>query len=201
MTVVVVAVANKLQQMFMPASYAGYKAALLVQVSVNKRYGYGVFGTVATMEQKLHHKTLLVAYGTHVMFAGVLVGLLFWLRRRGANALRLSGNSAAAETLWLGLIVMACVMVNPRVLHYDMYLPPVCLFRCAGDYAQASWMENYRLAAGAVPAKFHPDTAWSSPVSSGNLATGGCAVGSGGRDKAVVAGDRFCAWTGEQLCH
>jgi hypothetical protein len=123
LTVVAVAAINKVQQMFMPGFYADYKASLLQQVTGLRMYGYGVFGTAAVVEQKVHHDQVgISSYAVHILFAVILLAFLFLLRRRGANALRIANATPDAAVLWLGLIVMGFVMVNPRVLHYDIYL-------------------------------------------------------------------------------
>ncbi len=107
------------QRLRLPTLYAGYKWALVQQVVVQRRYGYGFFGTAAVLEHKLH-RSVEGSYIVHAMFALTLIGLLFLLKRRGAGT-ALPGEQSC-ETIWLGVVLMSVLLISPRVLHYDMYL-------------------------------------------------------------------------------
>ena len=84
------------------------------------QYGYGVFGVVGSLDEKLHRPLGPEAYVAHALIAGVVLALLFWLRRRGADRLE--------PSLWLGLLVMTVIIVNPRMLHYDAYLALIAAY-------------------------------------------------------------------------
>lgn len=113
-TGVAVAVVYAAQARLVPALYAGYKWALLQQVKVEHQYGYGIFGVVGSLDEKLHRPLGPEAYAIHGLVAGIILVLLFWLRSRGADV--------REPGLWMGLLVMTVMVVNPRMLHYDAYL-------------------------------------------------------------------------------
>jgi hypothetical protein len=131
-----VAAAYALQARLFPALYAGYKWAVLQQVQVEHQFGYGVFGVAASLDEKLHRPVGLDAYGVHALFAAVLLGALLWLRRRGADV--------RDPNVWMGMLVMAVIVVNPRVLHYDAYL---ALFAAYVVLAVTLRLEGWKLIA------------------------------------------------------
>ena len=102
------------QAKVVPALYAGYKSALLQQVSVRGLYGYGVFGVVASLDGRLHRHVGGDAYVAWACCAAAMLGGLFWLKSRRADALDTS--------TWLALLLMAVIIINPRMLAYDAYL-------------------------------------------------------------------------------
>jgi hypothetical protein len=121
---VAVAGVNAFQMVRVPALYAGYKNALVQQVSAQKLYGYGVFGTIAEIEQKLH-PSVHAAYAIHALFAVTFLAFLFWLKQRGAASFAATSDTTylrADQNIWHALLLMAVIVINPRVLHYDIYL-------------------------------------------------------------------------------
>jgi hypothetical protein len=108
------------QSRLVPALYLGYKWALLQQVKVEHQYGYGVFGVVGSLDEKLHRPLGLEAYALHGLVAAVVLALLFWLRSRGADV--------REPSVWMGLLVMTVMIVNPRMLHYDAYLALIAAY-------------------------------------------------------------------------
>ncbi len=108
------------QSKLTPALYAGYKWAVLQQVKVEHQYGYGVFGVVGSLDEKLHRPLGIEAYALHGLVAGVILAMLFVLRRRGADV--------REPSLWMGLLVMTVIIVNPRMLHYDAYLALIAAY-------------------------------------------------------------------------
>lgn len=108
------------QSKLTPALYAGYKWAVVQQVKVQHQYGYGVFGVVGSLDEKLHRPLGIEAYALHGLVAGVILALLFLLRRRGVDV--------REPSLWMGLLVMTVIIVNPRMLHYDAYLALIAAY-------------------------------------------------------------------------
>jgi hypothetical protein len=103
-----------LEKVFTPILYAGYKGALLQQLKVQGLYGYGIFGLAATIESKLRHTVGAPSYAVHLLFAAAIFGVLLWLRQRKFTQ--------PDNGLWMALILMAIILINPRVLHYDAYI-------------------------------------------------------------------------------
>jgi hypothetical protein len=125
-----------LEARLFPGLYAGYKWALLQQLSVEKQFGYGVFGVVAWIDEMLKRPVSFDPFAVQALFVIVLLGMLLWLRLRGAD-LREPG-------IWLGLLLMAVILVNPRMLHYDAYL---ALFAAYVVLALTLDLEGVRLVA------------------------------------------------------
>ncbi len=108
------------QSKLVPALYAAYKWAVVQQVKVEHQYGYGVFGVVGSLDEKLHRPLGIEAYALHAVVAGVILAMLFLLRRRSAEV--------REPSLWMGLLVMTVIIVNPRMLHYDAYLALIAAY-------------------------------------------------------------------------
>lgn len=108
------------QSKLVPSLYAGYKWAVVQQVKVEHQYGYGVFGVIGSLDEKLHRPLGIEAYAVHALVAGVVLILLFWLRYRGADV--------REPGVWMGLLVMTVMIVNPRMLHYDAYLALIAAY-------------------------------------------------------------------------
>jgi hypothetical protein len=126
-----------LEKLLRPDLYLGYKNALVQQIKVQALYGYGVFGMAADFEQyRLHRPVSAFSYAVHALFAAVLFSLLLWLRRRGADA--------REPSIWLGLLVMASIIMNPRVLHYDAY---IAIFAAFVVLALALELDRWKLIA------------------------------------------------------
>lgn len=129
-----VAALYALQARLFPALYAGYKWALLQQINGEHQYGYGVFGVAASLDEKLKRPVGLGVYALHVLFVAVLLGILFWLRQRHADRRN--------PSLWMGLLLIAVIVVNPRVLHYDAY---IALFAAYGVLAITFELDRWKL--------------------------------------------------------
>jgi hypothetical protein len=100
------------------------------------------------MEQKLrHHRWGAGATAAQVLVAIALCGALWWVKRRGVDAV-----PDDDRTLWHAVLLMAVVVLNPRVLHYDMYL---ALFAAFVALALLLRLQGWTLAA-LVPAIFVP---------------------------------------------
>ena len=122
-TAVAVAAVYAVQKGLMPSLYAGYKRALVEQITMQKLYGFGVFGVVAGVEQRLHHNIVgITSYAVHAVFAAIVFAFLLALKYRGADKLYDRETSRGDASLWMGLLLISIIVINPRVLHYDMYI-------------------------------------------------------------------------------
>ena len=106
---------NLAETVMWPDLYAGYRWSLLQGVMVQQQYGYGLFGIVATYHRNRRPDVGITAYVVAGLFALVLLGVMFWLKRRLERRCDLAANGA-----WLALVVLALVLVNPRQMQYDV---------------------------------------------------------------------------------
>jgi hypothetical protein len=106
---------NLAEMFFLPELYRGYLWSLQQGILGRQAFGYGIFGVMA------HHKywerggTGVASYIVAAAVALLVVALMFYLRQRLARAQDLAANGA-----WLGLTVIAVILVNPRQMQYDM---------------------------------------------------------------------------------
>jgi len=105
-----------LQKILVPGLYEGYKSSLRYELFEAHQYGYGVFGIVADTNYKFHHTIGRSPYWITGVFVLLLFSGLLLLRRR----LPLDGlKRDRTDGIWLTLIIVAIVLANPRLLHYD----------------------------------------------------------------------------------
>ena len=174
--------ANVLQRRLYPGLYAGYKAALVQQVAVQHQFGVGVFGFAARLDHHLHAKVGMLAYGLHATFVLLMLTALFLLKhRRGSESERAFPTNATTSTVWLGMLVIAVILANPRVLHYDMY---IALIAAYGILAVHMQLDGWKLIGLAVvlqipalvvlriPAAYTLQTGWDLAVVLAALAIG-----------------------------
>ncbi|WP_263355907.1 hypothetical protein [Acidicapsa ligni] len=116
---VAVAGTNLAEQVLLPGLYAGYQWSVLQAILVQRHYGYGVFGVLAFFDDKRHHAVGLWPYAVSALLAlGITLGLLV-LRRRLEDG-SADGGLLAGNAVWVALVVMAVVLVNPREMQYDV---------------------------------------------------------------------------------
>lgn len=141
--------ANLLEQRLCPGLYAGYKSALVQQVAVQQQYGAGIFGFAARVERHVHGKVGFFAYSLHVAFVLFMLFLLFQLKQRYSfqPGTLLPAKAATTTTLWLGVLIIAVILANPRVLHYDMY---IALFAAYAILAVSLRVDRWKLLALAI---------------------------------------------------
>ena len=116
---------NLAEKIMWPDLYAGYQWSLKQGILVQQQYGYGLFGIVAT-----YHHTRRVGAGTAAyVVAGVLflivLSVMFLLRRRlerncNHDSRGPGSNDLASNGVWLALILLAIILVNPRQMQYDV---------------------------------------------------------------------------------
>ena len=147
--VAIVAGANLLEQRLAPGLYAGYKAALVLQVKTQQLYGFGIFGFAARAEHHLHATVGIFAYSLHAVAVLLMVTILLLLKRRcgfGAAHSDVRDDNSAGS-VWLGLLVIAVILANPRVLHYDMYIALIAAFAIVAIHLR---LDRWKLVALAV---------------------------------------------------
>jgi hypothetical protein len=113
-----VVLANLGERIFWPDLYRGYTQSLQQGILNRQAFGYGIFGVIANyhFQQK---GVGVAAYAVSVLLALTLTGLLFWTRlrlERAGNAL----SDLASNAIWLAMILIGIVLVNPRELQYDI---------------------------------------------------------------------------------
>jgi hypothetical protein len=103
-----------LEKVLTPFWYEAYKTALHAQLWGQGRCGYGIFGLAATIELSLRHTFGAPTYAIHLLFCAILFGTLLVLQKRGADQID--------STLWMALMLISIILLNPRILHYDVYI-------------------------------------------------------------------------------
>jgi hypothetical protein len=106
---------NLAEKIFLPDLYKGYQWSLVQAILVQRHYGYGVFGVLAFYEDKWHHVVGKGPYAVAGAMALAIVVGLFLLRRRLELRGTFEGNG-----VWVALVLMAVVLVNPREMQYDV---------------------------------------------------------------------------------
>ena len=145
----IVAGASLLEQRSLPVLFAGYKAALVQQVSVQQLYGYGIFGFAARLEHHVHGVVGAFALGVHAVVVLLMIAVLLLLQRRHhfQPGPLFTGEASPVASLWLGLLIITVILANPRILHYDIYIP---LFAAFAIIALACGLNRWKLVALAV---------------------------------------------------
>jgi hypothetical protein len=113
-----VVLANLGERIFWPDLYRGYTQSLQQGILNRQAFGYGIFGVLANYHFQ-QRGVGVAAYAVSVLLALTLTGLLFWTRsrlERAAGPLR----DRASNPIWLAMILIAIVLVNPRELQYDI---------------------------------------------------------------------------------
>ena len=109
--------ANLAERQLLPDLYAGYQLALKQGILLQQSYGYGVFGVLASYHHTSNPK---VGAGPYVVSlaisAAVAIGMLLLRKRLEVQGIeRLSGDG-----IWLALVVVTIILVNPRQMQYDV---------------------------------------------------------------------------------
>jgi hypothetical protein len=117
--VVSVALANLGERALWPQLYQRYLSSLTEGILVQQTYGYGIFGILASYHRRQRSGLGIAPYVAYAVMMAVMLGVLLLLKRRlkrsGARAQDLSANSH-----WLGLVLIAAILANPRQMKYDM---------------------------------------------------------------------------------
>jgi len=116
-----VVAANLLQMALWPQLYSGYRWSLVQGVLVQRNFGYGVFGIFAEYGRKLHLGAQSIPYLLSILLAATLVAFLVRLRFRlqESNSFGPAGRLNHHE-IWIALVVVTTILVNPREMQYDM---------------------------------------------------------------------------------
>jgi hypothetical protein len=122
---VAVVAMNLAEKRMWPDLYAGYQWSLQQGILVQQQYGYGIFGIVATYHHNRRVGAGTAAYVVAGIFALAVLAMMFLLRRRLDRncCLGLNGsesNGLASNGVWLALVVLSIVLVNPRQMQYDV---------------------------------------------------------------------------------
>jgi len=123
-----VVLANLGERALWPQLYSGYQWSLQQGILLNHSYGYGLFGIVATYFPSSGKGVGPAPYLVSGLVSATLLVLMFSLRWRldrcgiftewKVNALR--GDSGTLRGLWLALVIMTIILVNPRQMQYDV---------------------------------------------------------------------------------
>jgi len=113
-----VAIANLGEKVYWPNLYAGYTTSLNQGILGSRAFGYGIFGLIAD-HRYFERGVGLSAYLTAAALAATLTGLMFWMRSRMERAGETT-QDLASSPVWLALILIAIVLVNPRQMQYDI---------------------------------------------------------------------------------
>ena len=103
------------QRLIWPDLYAGYQWALHQGILIQQSYGYGVFGVLASYHHTTNPKVGAGPYIVSLLISLGLFAAMLLLRRR----LERLGQSIT-NPIWLALIVVAVILVNPREMQYDV---------------------------------------------------------------------------------
>jgi hypothetical protein len=118
---VAVVAMNLLEKALVPALYDGYQWSLQQGIVAQQQFGYGIFGIVASYHHKQRSGAGLGAYAVAGVTIVVVLGLMFLLRRRMER--NLPGNNSpnlGNDGHWLALVLIAIILINPRVMQYDI---------------------------------------------------------------------------------
>jgi hypothetical protein len=106
-----VALAYLLQRLFMPALYHRFAQAVYTQLVLTGDMGFGLFSRLPTQPRT----------AAPLLFTAGIAGILWYLRTAGWRS---------ASRLWVPVILLTCILINPRLLGYDAQiamLPALCL--------------------------------------------------------------------------
>ena len=120
----VVIAANLAERGLWPNLYQGYQWCLQQGILVNHSYGFGVFGIAATY---LPHHGKGVGFLPYVLgglvsvaLTGLMLALRWKLNRSGLLAQWQANPEDGRWGVWLALVLMTAIMVNPRQMTYDI---------------------------------------------------------------------------------
>jgi hypothetical protein len=120
----VVIAANLSERAVWPKLYQGYQWCLQQGILVNHSYGYGVFGIAATYLPHHGKGVGVVPYAISGLLSMTLLVLMFALRwkldRSGQSAEWQSQTQDGRWGVWLALVLMTVILVNPRQMQYDV---------------------------------------------------------------------------------
>ena len=131
---------NVMEKVLDPSLYAGYQWSVLQGVIVQRHYGYGVFGVLAYYDDKLHHAVGKGPYAVAVLMAVAIVAGLYWLRWRLDRDEAGWMDAGTARAVWIGLVVMAVVLVDPREMQYDVDVAMLAAFVVIAVVLQVRWL-------------------------------------------------------------
>lgn len=122
---IAVAVGYLVEKRFWPGLYAGYQWSLKQGILLSQQFGYGPFGVVASYHHKQRVGAGIAAYVIAGSFAVVLLAAMFRMRQRRRAISLLAGNKLSSRELsgngvWLAMILVSMILINPRILQYDM---------------------------------------------------------------------------------
>ena len=120
----VVVLANLGERELWPQLYSGYQWSLQQGILLNHSYGYGLFGIVATYFPSGGKGVGLPPYLVSGLISATLLLLMFtlrWQMERGGVFAEWKDNAQDGRWgLWLALVLMTIILVNPRQMQYDV---------------------------------------------------------------------------------
>ena len=106
-----VALAFLAQRLFMPALYHRFAQAVYTQLVLTGDMGFGLFSRLPTQ----------LRTAAPLLFTAGIAGILWYLR---------TARWRPSSRLWVPVILLTCILINPRLLGYDAQiamLPALCL--------------------------------------------------------------------------
>jgi hypothetical protein len=110
------------ERMAWPQLYQGYQWCLQQGILVNHSYGYGLFGIAATYLPHIGKGVGVVPYAISGLLSVTLLVLMFALRWRldRTGLLEKWQSDPSRWGVWLAMVVMTVILVNPRQMQYDV---------------------------------------------------------------------------------
>jgi hypothetical protein len=104
-----------LQKIMIPGIYQQFRVALFNQTFTARNYGYAPFGVTANLLTRFHVVAYVIPGAIQITFALSILLTMLWLRHRMR-----SGRVPLRDDRWLALIIIAIVLINPRMFDYDV---------------------------------------------------------------------------------
>lgn len=120
-TAAVVGVLYVVQKAEWPSLYAGYLWAVRQCIVIPVHYGFGVFGVLAHYFAKLTGRVGLMPYAVLGLLGLALFVSLVLMRRRMDRV-----QSPINDGVWVGMIICAIFLMNPRLMQYEADIPVFC---------------------------------------------------------------------------
>jgi hypothetical protein len=120
------------QRIWMPGLYRQFQEALSRQTFTARNYGMAPYGVTANLLERFHIMGFVIPAAVQIVFAGVILLTL----------LRLRSQVDPRDERWLALILIAILLINPRMFVYDVttgLLPAYVLF-IAGMRLPVTWL-------------------------------------------------------------
>jgi hypothetical protein len=120
------------QKILMPDLYGQFREALSTQTFTARSYGIAPYGVTANLLERFHIMGFAIPAAVQIVFAGAILISLWRLRSR----------IDPRDERWLALIILALLLINPRMFVYDVTtgLLPVYFLLIAGARLPVTWL-------------------------------------------------------------